>query len=126
MAKDQNPLEDFNAKAKQAIEQTKEQVSGAVDTYFNFLRNTIASYPSGGTDLGEKLKSYAEKNVAAAHEYVKKLSEAKTFSDVVQIQSEFVRTQFELLQRQAREIGEISNKTIGDMMSAKVPFGPSS
>jgi hypothetical protein len=50
---------------KQAVEETKGQALGAADTYFDFLNKTISSFPSGGTEFGEKLKGFAEKNVAA-------------------------------------------------------------
>ena len=55
-------------------EQTMEQAHWAVDNYFNFVQKIISSYPSGGTELGEKLKSCAEKNITVAHEFVQKLS----------------------------------------------------
>src|SRR5271154_7619475 len=76
MAIDTTLLEDFNSQAKRAVEQTKEQVLGAVDNYFNFLQKTISSYPTGGTELGEKIKSYAEKNIAATHEFLRKVGQA--------------------------------------------------
>ena len=81
-------MEDLNAQAKQAVEETKEQALGAADTYFDFLNKTVASFPSGGTDFGEKLKSYAEKNIAATHEFIKQLSRAKDFQDALRIQTE--------------------------------------
>ena len=68
MAKDTKPLQDLNANAKQVVEQTMEQMQGAVDNYFNFIQKTMSSYPLGGTEFGEKLKSYAEKNIAATNE----------------------------------------------------------
>jgi len=57
MARERKPMEDLNAQAKQAVEETKEQALGAADTYFDFLNKTVASFPSGGTDFGEKLTS---------------------------------------------------------------------
>jgi hypothetical protein len=45
MAKDQKP-EDAMAQAHQAI-----------DTYFDFIKKSVSSFPTGGTELGEKLKS---------------------------------------------------------------------
>ena len=76
---------------EQAVEQRKEQALGAVDTYFNFLQKTISSYPSGGTDVGEKLKSYAGKNVAATYQFVHELSQAKNFQEIVRLQTEFMQ-----------------------------------
>ena len=52
---------------------------GAVDNYFNFLQGTISSYPSGGTDSGENLKSYAQQNIAATHEFVQKIESSWGF-----------------------------------------------
>ena len=55
------PLADVKAEAQQVVEQTMEQARSAVDNYFTFVRKIISSYPSGGTELGEKLKSSAQK-----------------------------------------------------------------
>ena len=73
MAKDTKPLEDWNANAQRTLEQTMEHTRGVLGQYFQFLEQTLSSYPSGGTEFGEKLKSYAEKNIATAQEYVSKL-----------------------------------------------------
>jgi hypothetical protein len=119
MAKDAKPLEDLKANAERALEQTMEQTRGAVDNYFNFLRKTISSYPSGGTDFGEKLKSYAEKNIAATHEFVLKLSQAKDFQDVVRIQNEFMQTQMNAVGEHTKTLGEEVTKATG---AVKTPF----
>jgi len=120
MAKDPTTLEDLNAKAKQAVEQTTEQALGAVDNYFSFLQKTISSYPSGGTGLGEKLKSYAEQNIVAARDYVHKLSQAKDFQDVVRIQTEFMQTQMNSFGEQAKSLGEAYTKAAAG--GIKMPF----
>jgi hypothetical protein len=75
MAKDQSHVEELSGIA----EQTMEQARGAVDVYFYYLKKAISSTPFGGTELGEKLKSYAEKNVTTTHDFVKQLSQAKAF-----------------------------------------------
>ena len=75
MAKDPKPMEVSNAQAKQAVnetkhatdrmkqavEETKEQALAGADTYFDFLNKTISSFPSGGTDFGEKQKASPRK-----------------------------------------------------------------
>jgi hypothetical protein len=88
MAKDQKPVEELSGIA----EQTMEQARGSVDVYFDILKRMVSSYPTGGTELGEKLKSYAEKNVATTHNYVKQLSQAKDFQEMVRIQTEFMQS----------------------------------
>ena len=83
-----------------------EQARSAVDNYFTFVQKIISSYPSGGTELGEKLKSFAQKNIAVTYEFVQKLSHAKNFNDIIRIQTEFVQTQLESFGEQAKSIGE--------------------
>jgi hypothetical protein len=39
-----------------------------MDYYFDHLKKTVASAPSGGTEFGERVKVYAEKNIAATQE----------------------------------------------------------
>ena len=50
MAKDQKPADQMDAFSKQAMEQAHE----ALDLYFDFLKKSVSSFPSGGTELGEK------------------------------------------------------------------------
>ena len=66
------PLGEVKADAQRAVEQTMVQARWAVDNYFNFVQKIISSYPSGGTELGETLKSCAEKNITVAHEFVQR------------------------------------------------------
>ena len=100
------PLADVKAEAQRVVEQTMEQARSAVDNYFTFVQKIISSYPSGGTELGEKLKSFAQKNIAVTYEFVQKLSHAKNFNDIIRIQTEFVQTQLESFGEQAKSIGE--------------------
>jgi hypothetical protein len=110
MANKLNPLEDLNSRAKQAVDQTKQQILGAVDNYFDFLQRAISSCPTGGTELGEKQKSYAEKNIAATHEFLHKVSEAKNFQEILLLQSEFMQSQMNELGEQTKSFGEAYSK----------------
>jgi hypothetical protein len=91
---------------KPIVEQTTELALGVVDTYFDFLLKTISSYPSGGTDMGEKLKSYAANNIAATHEFVRRLSQAKDYQDAVRIQRQFTQAQMKAFSEQTKLFGE--------------------
>jgi hypothetical protein len=111
MAKDAKPLEDLNANAKRGVEET---------IYFSFIQKAMSSYPSGGTQLGEMLKSYAEKNIAAAQDYVNKLNQAKDLQDVIRIQTEFMQTQFNAFTEQTRNLGDTLSKAA--TRAVKMPF----
>ncbi len=110
-------LKDWQAKSEEAIEQTKEKSRGAMDNYFDFLHKTISSCPTGGTQLGEKLKDYSERNIAAARDYMRKLSQAKDFTDVMRIQTDFMQSQFNTFGEQAKGLGEAYSKTAADAVN---------
>jgi hypothetical protein len=78
MAKEADPFE-LSATAKQAME----QAYAAVDQYFEFLKKSFASFPTGGTAWGEQCKGYAERNIDAARQFVKQLREAKDFEQIM-------------------------------------------
>src|SRR5215831_12931024 len=60
MAKETTKGEELSALGKQ----TMAHAYSAMDYYFDHLKKTIASVPSGGTEFGEKVKAYAEKSYA--------------------------------------------------------------
>ena len=57
MTTDKRPFEEMNAIAKQI----KEQTLVVTDDYFKFLKKTISSHPAKGSEVGDVLKSHAEK-----------------------------------------------------------------
>jgi hypothetical protein len=123
MAKDAKPLEVLNANAKQ----TMATAYWAMDYYFDNLRKIVSSAPSGGTDFGEKLKGYAEENIAAMHDFIKQLTQAKDFGAVLRIQKEFVRSQFQSFDQQAKNLGETYAKSqfgTRDKSASLGPLGP--
>ena len=102
MAMDTKVSEEMSSVAKAGIERVRE----GMNAYFDFLKQTISAYPSGGTEFGEKLKRRAEQNLTAVQEYITKLSEAKTVQDAIRIQAEFMQTQFSAFGEQAKDLTE--------------------
>ena len=91
--------------------QTTAHAYSAMDYYFDHLKKTVASAPSGGTEFGEKVKACAEHNIAATQEFVRDLSYAKDIQDIFRIQMEFMRSQMEAFAKQAKDLGEAYIKT---------------
>ncbi len=86
--------------------QTMAHAYSAMDYYFDHLKKTVASAPTGGTEFGDKVKINAEKNIAATQEFVRELSYAKDIQDMLRIQMEFMRSQLEAFGEQAKDLGE--------------------
>jgi hypothetical protein len=115
MPSDFKSVEQSNPMAKQTMEQAR----GAVDTYFEFLKKTMSSFPSGGTEFGEKLKIYSEQNIAATHDFIKQLSQAKDFQDMARIQTEFTQTLLDAFREQTESLGRAYTTAASDI---KTPF----
>ena len=118
MAKDADPFE-MNAAAKQVMA----QAYGAMDGYFDNLKKTIASAPSGGTEFGEKIKSYAEKNTTAVQDFVRRLAQAKDLEEMFRIQTEFVQGQVTSFGEQVKSLGEVFTKSATGEIKKSMKIG---
>jgi len=116
MAKDQKPADQMEAFSKDAVAQAHH----AIDTYFDFLEKSVASFPSGGTDFGEKLKVQSVQNIAAVHELAKRLNQAKNFEEAFRIQTAFMHSQLNALGKQAAVFAETYAKEAAS--GVKLPF----
>jgi hypothetical protein len=95
-SKDTDPF-GFTESAKLALEQTHQ----AMDTYFDFLKKSISSFPSGGTEIGDRWKEESLLNVTAFQELVKRLSAAGSLEEALRIQAAFMHSQLNRLGKQA-------------------------
>jgi len=120
MAKDKEPFEGLTTSAQQTAKQITEQTQGAMENYFGWLQTTMSAFPWSNTNLNRILLSHATQNVTATFAFMQKLSQAKNFQEVVKIQTEFMETQMNSFNEQAKNIGEIYTKTAAAM---RAPFG---
>src|SRR5580693_4012700 len=102
MTKEKTPGDELSAIGKQ----TMAHAYSAMDYYFDHLKKTVASAPTGGTEFGEKVKACAEQNISATQEFVRDLSYAKDIQDMFRIQMEFMRSQMEAFGEQAKDLSE--------------------
>jgi hypothetical protein len=108
MTKEKSQGNEFSAVGKQ----TMARAYSAMDYYFDHLKETIASAPSGGTEFGDKVKVSTEQNISATQEYVRELTYAKDVQDILRIQTAFVRSQLEAFGEQAKNLGEAYIKAV--------------
>ena len=108
------------------VSQTIEQTRTAMEHYFGALQKGMSAAPwlktdlTPATDLTNKVKTYIEQNIAAASEYIKNLTEAKTLEDVVKHQTEFLQAQFKSFAEQARDLGETATKTATNAINSVI------
>ena len=52
------------------------------------------------------------KNIAAANEFIRKLSEAKDVQSFWQVQTDFMQTQWKMLSEQMKDLSEIATRSV--------------
>lgn len=106
---DQIPIE-----VRESAEKSVEQAREAFEDFFGAAQRAVASvgttavpFSEGAKDMGTTALTYAEANVKAAFDLAQKLVQAKDAQEVMQLQSDFVKQQFESFQEQAKRLGTI-------------------
>jgi hypothetical protein len=114
MAKEQKPTEQLGGIAEQAMEQARR----AADIYFDYVKQAISATPSGGNEFAESLKECAEKNITATQEFLKQLSQARNFQDVVRVQSDYMKFLMNAFGEQS--LAEAYTKTAADAVKKPI------
>lgn len=94
--------------AERSVEQARkafEGFVGAAQKAADQWQGATSGFPNPFKDVGAKTMSFAEANIKAAFDHAQKLVKAKDMQEVLQLQSEYVKTQIATLQEQAKEIG---------------------
>jgi hypothetical protein len=92
--------------------QNFEQTRKAMEKYADLLEKGMKASPWLDADLNKKIKDYMEKNIAAANEFIRKLSEAKDAQSFWRIQIDFMQTQWKMLSEQVKDLGETVTKSV--------------
>ena len=78
----------------------------AMENYADLFQKGIKASPWLDADLNSKMKSYVERNIAAANEFMRKLSQARDVQSFWQIQTDFMQTQWKAFSEQTKDLGE--------------------
>ncbi len=102
-------VRDFAEKSVEQARKAFEGFSGAAQKAISSL-DTPAPFGEGAKDLSIKALTYADANVKASFDLAQKLVQAKDPQEVLHLQSEFLKAQFESFQEQAKEFGALFQK----------------
>jgi phasin len=92
-------------------EKTIEHAEKAFDLFFEAANKSMASVPNPGTEISKQALSFTERNMKAGFEHARKLVQATDLQEAMQIQSEFLRSQF-------TNAGEHMRQITAEVMSA--------
>jgi phasin len=93
--------------AKKSVDQAEK----AVSTFLDSASKSVAMAPGPMTDVAKQVLAITEKNLKASFEHARKLMLAKDIGEVMQLQSDFLRSQFGIATEQLK-------KTTGEAASA--------
>ena len=103
----------FRELAERGIAQAKEnyeKVKGAAEQATDILEDTYSTASKGCCDYGLKVIEAARTNSNATFDLVGDLMTAKSYAEVVEKSTAFMRAQFETLTAQAKSLGEQAQK----------------
>jgi phasin len=120
------PGYEIPAEMRDFAEKSVEQARKAIDGFMGAAQKTVDTFEGSATtvhssakDATRKTLSYAEQNITAAFDLAQKMVRAKDVQEAVQIQSEFVRTQFEAMQAQMKEFGSMAQSAMKPVTPSK-------
>ena len=100
--------EEMRTFAEQSLTQARQALDGflgAARRTAETVEQTTDKVQAGAKSLAQKALSSAEQNLRTTLDYAERLVRAKDLQEAAQVQSEYVRTQVEVMQAQMKEFG---------------------
>ncbi|MGE0037557.1 MAG: phasin [Xanthobacteraceae bacterium] len=108
---------DMKAFAEKSVEQARQAFDGfisAAHQAVSTLEGQSETARQSAKDVTTKAMTFAQKNVASSFEFMQKLVQAKDFQEVLKLQTDYVKTQMQVLTEQAKELGGSTAKAAKD------------
>ena len=126
MANDPKWNLDVPTQMRQFAEQSVEQAKKAVDGFLSAahktavtLENQTSTVQSGAKEVGQKVMGFAEQNINNSFEFAQKLVRAKDIHEVMALQQQFLTSQLQAMQAQAKDLGTTAAKAAMDTAKPK-------
>ena len=109
--------EGVRALAESTVDQTREAFYRSTDAFDASVATFEKSFDAAGQGaaaFNRKIIDIARRNLDASFDLAKSLAGAKTLGEIVELQSAFLRHQFDVFANQAGEIRALSSKIAAD------------
>ena len=120
------PQFEIPADMRKMTEQTLEQVKKGIHGYLQFIQGAVPGDVMGGSELGNKILGYAERNVASAFEFAQRLVQVRDIQGLMSLQAEFVQAQMQAMTEQAKDLTETTTKALTERVKTPTKGGLSS
>jgi phasin len=99
-------MRDFAEKSVQQARKAFDGFIGAVQKSTSTAEDAAKSAGADMKDVSSKTVSFAQANVSAAFDLAEKIVKAKDIQEVMTLQADYLKSQMENAQAQARELGQ--------------------
>jgi phasin len=109
--------ESVRALAEKTVNQARdayERGKGALEESIDSLERSFDAAGQGATAYNRKLIDIAQRNLNSGFDLAKSLAGAKNLAEIVELQSAFIRNQFDVFAGQANEIRALTTKIAAD------------
>ncbi|MGH6735006.1 MAG: phasin [Methyloceanibacter sp.] len=109
--------ESVRALAEKTVNQTREAYERgkeALEESIDALERSFDAAGQGATAFNRKLIDIAQRNLNSAFDLAKSLAGAKNLAEIVELQSAFIRGQFDVFASQAQEVRALTTKIAQD------------
>ena len=114
---DTNVPESVRALAEKTVTQTREAYERGKDSLedsIGAMERSLDAAGQGATAFNRKVVELAQRNLTSGFDLAKNLASAKNLAEIVELQSAFIRDQFEVFASQAGEIRTLTTKIAAD------------
>ncbi len=88
------PKLEVPAEVRDLAEKTIDQAEKAFGMFFDAANKSVASIPAPTSEMSRQALSFTQQNMKAAFDNARRLVHAKDLYEAMQIQSEFLKSQF--------------------------------
>lgn len=118
MSTSKTPPFEIPADIGKMTEESMKQVRSAIHNYIQFLERAVPENVMGGSELSNKVLTYAERNVATAFEFGQRLLLTRDVQSLMQLQMEFVQAQTKLMTEQVYDLRDATTKAVVDRVKS--------
>jgi phasin len=108
---------EMKAFAEKSVQQARQAFDGfvtAAHRAVSTLEGQTETARQSAKGVTEKAMGFAQQNIASSFDFMQKLVQANDFQEVVRLQTDYVKTQMQVLTEQAKELGESTAKAAKD------------
>jgi phasin len=111
--------ETFRAMTQKSMEQSKEaygRMKAAADEATKALESTMENVHQGSLQLSKKAIDAMRSNAEMGFQHLDKMMSAKSFSEIIEMQTAYVRKQVEMVTDQAKDMQKLTQSVAQDMI----------